>query len=398
VTVSALALPLVASLAALATADVQVDLRAEARTTVLEAPGSAPLTREGLLARPGAAIAIDVTPLRLTCGYAATVWTSDVAATPSPLVTQDARLRLETFHSRPWRAAVEASAARGWTDPLADPVQALAQRGLSQSPSVEPTEFEAARAGASGSYAFDTRTAVDVEAVAARSQAANAEDLGILPRQDTFAGQLSVGRLLSARTALRLGVGAAQSRTELPAGLDDARWLAASARFQVRVSRPLSAWAGAGAMVTRHESPDRSERTAHPIGEVGVAYARASAEADASAQAVPFTDRFNGDVSVMYQGTAALSWSESARLSFSVSGSAGALPSGDTALAALDVHGRYALGERLAAVAGIVGRWQRERRDDAASYAEIGLVVAMTWQTIARGGASAPPGAGRPSP
>ena len=148
------------------------------------------------------------------------------------------------------------------------------------------------------------------------------------------------------------------------------------------MTRTLDCWAGAGAGVSRRDLPDASaEVRARPVGELGMAYESERGGAELSAQMVPFTDRFDGDVVLMYQGAGAIHWRESARLSFGVTASGGTTQSRDTALAALDARAAYALAERTSVEAGIVGRWQHERGTDAPSFSEIGVVLAFRWES-----------------
>jgi hypothetical protein len=137
------------------------------------------------------------------------------------------------------------------------------------------------------------------------------------------------------------------------------------------------------------------EPRVQPTGEIGLAWAAGRASAELSAQAVPFTDRFTGDLVLLFQGAGALRWRASPRASFAAIASGGSDRRGDTALAALDARATYAAAERLSVEAGIVGRWQRERGSGAPSFAELGFVVALRWQTVTRaaGGAGAPPAA-----
>lgn len=379
---SALALPLLASLATAVGLDAGIDLRAESRTSTVAPEESATFTREALLARPRGDVVLDAVPLRATASYAATIWTSDVEERPSPLVTHDAQLRLETYHASPWRAGATVSAARGWTDPLADPVQALLQQGPSQSPALAPIEFEAVRGVVDGTFPLDLRTAVGAEASASRSGAVKLVDRTAYPVQEGAAAQLSVVHLLTPRNTLRLAATVNATRTDLASGRDVSGWATGTARWRVRMTRTADAWAGAGVVLARRDLPGaETERWTRPIGEIGLAYAAGRGEAELSAQTVPFTDRFSGDVVLMLQGAGALRWRETPRLSFAVTGSGGATESGDTALAGLDARATYALAPRLAVEAAIVGRWQHERAPGAPSFAEIGVAFAVAWQS-----------------
>ncbi len=382
---SALALPLLASLAVAVGLDAGVDLRTESRTSTVSPEGFAPYTREALLARPGANVVLDAVPLRATATYAATIWTSDVEQRPSPLVTHDAQLRLETYHASPWRAGATVSAARGWTDPLADPVAALAQQGPTQSPALEPVEFEAFRGAVEGTFPLDLRTTFGVEASASRSGAARMSDRTAYPLQDVAAAQLSVVHLLSPRSTLRVAATANATRTDLASGTDDSGWATGTARWRVRMTRTVDAWAGAGVAAARRDQPGpEMEWWTRPIGEIGLAYASGRGEAELSAQTIPFTDRLTGDVVLMFQGACAVRWRETPRLSFAVTGSGGTTETGDTTIAALDARGIYALAQGLSVEAAIVGRWQHEPALGPPSFAELGVAVSIAWRSSAR--------------
>ncbi len=388
----ALALPALASLVTLVSAEAQLDLDAASRTSTVAVEHASPYAREALLARPGAAVRLDEEPLRLTGTYAATIWTSDVEARPSPLVTHDAQITLESHHASPWHAAASASAARGWTDPLADPVNALASpAGLSQSPSLAPLEFEALRAGFDASWRLDPRSTVTAAGSASRSAAVHEVDRAVLPPQDGATADVGWGYRLSRRNTLQLAIAGTATRTRSAAGTDDSGWARSSAALRLRLARVVEGWAGAGVLVTRHDAPDLpSRRGATGTGEMGVAYETDRTRAQLSAQAIPFTDRYTGDVAVMYQASGALRWRASERVALTADASAGALRSGVTALASLDARGTYAVHETLALEAGIAGRWQHERRVEYPSFRELGVVVGLRW---ASGPAPAAPAA-----
>lgn len=376
-----LALPAVASIVALATADARIDLRLESRTSTLFAEGFAPQRREALLARPGALLQLDATPVRLAASYAARIWTSDVGAQPSPFVTQEGRLRLETRHAAPWTAGIAVAAARGRTDPLADPVQALPQHGLSQT-TLAPVQYEAVGATADGTFPIGRRTTIAADATAYRSGGIGLIARSTMPLQGTAAAGLVATHLLSLRNTLRVSARASASRTEPASGTIDSAWASGTAELRRRLAPPAEGWASAGAALTVEDAPDApTARHVLPVGELGIGWGRDRGGVRAWIAAVPFTDRFTGDVAVMGQATGALAWRLSPRLGFDAVASAGALPSGDTALASLDARGRYALRERLALEAGVVGRWQRERAGTAPTFAELGVVVALAWES-----------------
>lgn len=378
----ALALPVLASLAAAATADLQLDFAAQGRATRIAPDEFAAYTREALLARPGATLGLEAVPVRVAARYAATIWTSDVDASGSPLVTQDGQLRVEARHGRPWRASALVSAARGWTDPLADPVLALSTQGPTPSPALEPVEFEALRAALDASVPLDLRTTVAAEGSAWRSGGAHAADRAVLPVQDGVATGVAVDHALSLRSALRLAAAASAIRTDLVERQEDSRRLSASARWRVQVTRTLATWAGAGAIAASRDLADGStDRWARPTGEIGLAYTAVRGGAELSAEYAAFTHRVTGEVVLMYQGAGSIWWRESQRLSFRASASGGSTASGDTARAALDARGTYALGERLALEAGVLGRWQREPAEVAPSFAEVGVLLALTWSS-----------------
>lgn len=380
----ALALPLLASLAAAADAGLQLDLLAESRTSTVQPEGLSLRSRQALVARPRAALRLDAGPLRLGAAYAATIWTSDVEASPEPLVTQEALVRLENRPARTWRARATAAAARGQTDPFADPVQALPPADLSQSPALASVRFEALSAGLDGTLPVGRRTTIAGEAGAWRSGGAEAADRAALPLQDSAALQLGVTRLLSERNRLRLAASASGSRTETASGDDLSAWATATATWRGRLTRRLDGWAGAGAGVAYEDEPGTDpERRASPVGELGLAWEHPRGAAELSGRAVPFTDRFTGDVALMFQATGALRWRASPRVSFAATASGGALRNGNSALAALDARWTWAARERVALEAGLVGRWQRERASTAPSFAELGVVLALRWESPA---------------
>lgn len=378
----ALALPIVASLVVAASADAELGLRAEGRTSTLAPSGAAAETRGALLAIPRAALRLDAAALRLQASYAPRIWTSDVADHPSPLVTHEGELRLETRHDRPWRAELSASAARGRTDPLGDPVAALQAAGASEATALEPVPFEALRAGTGGSLAFDVRTTLAGSASAWRSGGIDAADQLRLPTQRGAMAELSLARLVSVRDTLRLRARAFATRTAMIAADVDAASTSASAGWRRRLTERLDGWVDGGAALSWEDPADGPvRRGALPVGEAGLAYERGRASAELAAEVAPYTGRLTGELDPMLRGRAGFRWRTSPRLSFASTASGGAIPGGDTALAALDARARYALRERLGLEVGLVGRWQRERRSDLPSFGEGGAVVALAWES-----------------
>jgi hypothetical protein len=378
----ALALPLVASLAALAGVDAEVGLRAEGRTSTLAPAGLATETRGAILAVPRASLRIAVAPLRIDARYEARIWTSDVERHPSPLATHSAELRLGTRRDLPWRAEVSASAARGRTDPLADPILALASTGLLQATALDPVPFEALRTTASGSIAFGPRTTLAGGATAWHSGASDRADRLTLPVQRGATAELSLARLASLRDTLRLRArGSATTTAGVAADVDAASgW--ASAGWRRRMTPMLDGWLDAGAALWWEDRPaEPARRGVLPVGEAGAAYERGPATLELAAQAEPYTDRLTGVLDPMMRARAALRWRVSPRTSLASTASAGALPDGDTALASFDARVRYGWRETLAVEVGLVGRWQRERRTAVPTFAEGGVVVALAWES-----------------
>ena len=378
----ALALPVIASVVAAASADAELGLRAEGRTITLAPSGAPADTRGALLAIPRAALRLDAAALRLQASYAPRFWTSDVADRPSPLVTHEGELRLETRHDRPWRAEAAASAARGRTDPLADPLAALTQTGVTEATALDPVPFEALRGGLGGSLAFDLRTTLAGSGSAWRTGGIDAADRIRLPLQRGAGAEVSLAHLVSVRDTLRLRANASGTRTAAVGGDVDAASASASAGWRRRLTERLDGWLEAGAALWWEDRGDEPiRRGALPVGEAGLSYRRGDVGAELAAQVAPYTDRLTGELDPMVRGRTTLRWQRTPRLTLASTASGGTLLDGDTALATWDARARYAMRERLAFEVAVVGRWQREQRNDLPSFMEGGVVVALAWES-----------------
>ncbi len=384
----ALALPLVVALAAGATADVALGVRSEGRTSAL-APADLPTeTRTALSAEPHAAAVLDAWRLRLGATYAARLWTSDVEAQRSPLVNHTVDARIETRQDRAWRAEATASATRGSTDPLADlsrtTAGAASTAGAAQLPATQPLRYEALRTGARGDLALDLRTTLAAGGTWSASRGADDDARALLPPQRALALDASVAHRVTERDTVRAAGTAGRTSTDAPEGTRTGAFSTASATWRRRLTPRLDGWLGAGAALTYEDAPPASSRRdLLPVGEAGLARGGEDVRVavELAARVAPFVDRFTGDVRTMADVRCGVRWRATERLSVAGSASGGARTDGETAVAAADLRLSWALRPRLGLEAGVLARWQHERRPELPSFFEGGVVAAVTYET-----------------
>lgn len=383
----ALAPSIVASLAALASAEVDLGIRAESRASTLAPRGLPAETRAGLAAAARAGLTVDVWRLRLATVYAPRMWTSDVEAEPSPIATHEIEARIASRHGPLWSADASASAVRGRTDPFADPWRSVEGPGTpSHTPALQPIPFEAVRGAVGGTFPLGLRTTLAGRAGGWQSGGADAEARELLPVQRGLGLDLSLTFLLGPRDTLRFQTSSAVTTTASTRRdvRDDSEggWSTAAGRWRRRLSRLVDGWAGAGAALSFEDAPDvPAEHTVFPVGEVGLAYAIPRATVEVEGRVAPFTDRITGDVGPVGLASCAVRFRWAPRLSMAASASAGARPGGDTVLAVLDARVHFTPRDRLGLELGLVGRWQRERVGTAPSFAEGGVIVAVSWDS-----------------
>lgn len=372
---------LVTSLATLANVAAEVGVRAESRTSTLAPSGIAPDTRSGWLAAGRAGLTIDAWELRFAGSYAPRFWTSDVAARPSPVATHELDARIETRHRAPWTADAEAGVVRGWTDPLADPWQAIQARGA-QAATSDSIPFEAVRAGAGTSVPFDLRTTLAGRTAAWRSGGADADARAALPTQRGLALDLSLTHRVDPRDTLRIQALATGTTSALAAGSARTGWMTASARWRRRLSPWVEGWAGGGAALSFEDVPLAPlRRSGFPVGEAGLGHELPRTSLVLEARIEPYVDRFTAEVGPMALAAGSVRFRWSPRLTLSASASGGARLGGETALATAETAARFALRERLAIELGLLGRWQHERRPELPSFTQGAVLVAIVGDT-----------------
>jgi hypothetical protein len=409
----ALALSVALSLAAGATADLELGMRAEGRSTTL-APSRGPTVNlQSAWAVPSAAVRVDAPRLRVRGTYAPRIWTSDLETRPSPLVNHFLEAHVETSTAaapagatprpvrdgggaapadHPWRLEATASAMRGETDPLADPALALGSGAPSQVATAKSLPYESARTGGRGEVHLDARTILGAGAEWNASRATSAEGRALLPGQWTAALDAFLARRVTERDTLRGVANAARTsteqRTDATAGDTTSVSGEAFATWRRRLTPFVDGWIGGGAGIAYVDEPGvASTRDIHPTGELGVARAGASLRVvgEAMGRATTFVDRFTGEVSPSLEGRCTATWLLSNRLSLRGAVSGMRRTDGETALAAGDVWFAWMHPSKLTFEAGLSGRRQYERRPEVPSFRQGGVFLAVGFGTVVGG-------------
>ncbi len=387
----ALALPLLTALVSAASADLDLSVRAEGRSSTLAPSGAPRVTRGSALVLPHLGAQVDTERLRLTAAYAPRFWTSDVGASPSPLVDHTLEAGLETRGDGSWRAGANGSATRGRTDPLAD-LLAVSASGAPGAPgqlaTTTPLAYETVRAGGRGEVRLGPRTTIGAGGSWSASRGADAAAIALLPTQRVLGANASVGYLLSELDTLRLGADATRSVTAVAGGDVTSEFSTASATWRRRLSPTTDGWGGAGASLTSQQSPGApAEIHVLPFGQLG--FARAGDESrvglDATVRLVPTVDRYTGAVRSSLEAAGGVRWPLARAVALSAAATAGARTDGETRLGTWDARVVWSVRDRLSLELGVVGRWQRERRPELPSFVEAGAVAAVTYGIGTRG-------------
>ena len=374
-------LSLVAALGLSASVNAELGIRAEGRATTVVPADLRPPARAAATAAPSATIVADALALRLTSTYAPRIVSNDLAAAPLPVVDHSLTLRLETNHSRPWRAHAAASAFRGMTDPLADP---------SGTAATTPGQFAVARAVAyewlharsAVVIPVDARTTLAGAGSWRLMRASDAADGALLPttREALVTGSLS--RLVSQLDTLQLSARYMEVQTATLLVEEAATLAGAAGSWRHAFSPRLEAWAGAGAMLVR-ERPGTGAFGVIPTVDGG--FARAGEGLRLTVQGVarlaPSVDALTGEVVAIAETSWQVTWRASRRLSLQGSAAGGAWLTGRVAFAGSIGRAVWTLRERLTLEGGLVGRTQLDLRPEYPSFTEAAVVAAVAWRT-----------------
>jgi hypothetical protein len=374
-----LAAPVVLSLLAAASGDLEASLRTEGRSSTLALDGAPARTRSSAVVQGRGAAVADLGALHLAAEYAPRIWSSDLAASPSPLVDHQLAARIETARPGPWRADAGALATRGRTDPLADPVAAAAT-GTTQLPTASPVSYEALRATARVDRRLDPRTTLDAGGGWAISRGQDAAARQLLPDQRTARASAGATYLVDPRDTLRLL--AEGSGTLTAAGGGDTRTVttALSGSWRRLLSPSTVGWLGAGGSMTRATGAAAQPARILPVAQAGWAATWEPRLAlETSARMEPALDRYTGAPHPMATGSLGLRWRATSTVALAASGSAGSRIDGETAVATLDARATWTLRDRVDLELGTVWRWNHERRPELPSFVEGGIVAAISW-------------------
>lgn len=378
----ALALPLLTSLVASASAQADLDLRAEARSTTVSATGAPSITAGSTILQPRLAGRLEGETLGAGVSYQPRFWTSDVTGSPSPLFDQTVAAGLHAHREGVWRTAATATGQRGKTDPLADLLAIATTPASGQLASTAPLGYEALNARGEGELTLDPRTTVAVSGTWAFSQGTDAAARALLPQQRMAGGTLSASRLLTERDTLRLAADASRSVIAAPGGDFIGTFGTALAAWRRRLSPTLDGWAGAGGSLTSQGGAGAPPAVSvDPVAQLGVARAPddRGIALEASARLGPEVDRFTGQIRPTLEGSAGLRWPLARRIALAATVSGGARTDGETVLGSWDGRAVWTLRDRLALELGLLGRWQRDRRPGIPSFVEVGAIVGFTY-------------------
>lgn len=386
------ALALLAALVASASADVEAGIRVEGRATSTTVGAGPALERTGAVAQGHAGAVLLTQALQLSADYAPRVWSSDLQASPTPLVEHAAGLRLETARPGPWRAEVGASGTRGRTDPLGDPL-AAAQTGTSQLVSATPLRYESLRTAGRVERRLDPgRTTLEAGASWLLSRGQDAVSRQFLPDQRTVTAMLADRYLVSPRDTLRVLAEGNRTRTTTTGGELTTSAAALSGTWRRLLTPSTAAWLGGGASAVEERGAGARPTRILPNAQVGVATAweQSGVALETSATLHPVVDRLTGLAEPAADATVLVRWRRSAATTATASATGGSRLDGETVILSGDANVAWALRDRLPLVVGTRWHWNHERRPQLPSYVDGGFYVAIAWDTLPARRAPAP--------
>lgn len=373
-----LALPSLASLLLAASLEPSAALRAEGRGTRSAPEGQPATSRAAAFTVPQVGLAVSGAPLRLDLGYAATLWTSDVQARPSALVSHAVEGRLELRPDAPWHAAAAASLVRGETDPLAN--LGAGAGAASQLASTGPIPFQSVHAEARADRQLDPRWTLTAGGRWNDTYVLRGDLRALLPPQRGAGASAGVSHRATERDAVTVGTAADWSETSTAAGVTTALSTALDVTWRRALTPIVDGWLrGGAALLYTNEASGLASRDVLPVAGAGVSR-RAPAgrvSADLSATLTSTVDRFNGDVRPALDGRLGVSWNAAERVTLSAQGSSGRRLDGETTLGAADARAAWSIRPWLSLETGLLWRFQRERRAGVPSFSEAGVFAGL---------------------
>jgi hypothetical protein len=385
-----LALAPLASLLVAATLEPAFSLRTEGRGTRYVPRDAKATSRAAVSAVPQATLTVDGPPLRLQAGYAATLWTSDVAQQRDPwvLVNHAVDARLELLPDAPWRAVATAGAVRGKTDPLASAPTSGPAEPASQLASTGAVPYQALRADLRAERQLDLRTTVtaagrwsDAQVLRSELDPARTEAaVALMPPQRGAGASLGLSRRITERDTLSAGSAGDWSETRTAAGLTTGVSATADASWRRALTPLVDGWGrlGAGFLYTDEPAPP-VRRDVLPMAGAGLARRAAAGGVggEASVSLTSAVDRFRGDVRQVVDARLDLSWAPAERITVSGQASGARRVDGDTTLGAATVRVAWAVRPGVALHAGALWRLQREHRPELPSFTEAGVFMGL---------------------
>jgi hypothetical protein len=363
-----------------ATADADVGLRVDTRSSTVRAVDAPSTSRVGYSVAPELQAAVTGGGLRLGAAYAPRVWSVDVAQR-APIVDHSLDARLATFHDAPWSAELGAGATRGTTDPLTDPLRGT---GPAHVASTTPLAFDAARADTRLKSQLDARSALEGGVGVSAMQGADAAARAIIPRQDILAGDLRGSHRLSERDTLGVGVGAGASRTGEGDAVVGARWASVSASWRRALTPRLEGTIGLGAGWTRTDGARETTPWGQfPTAELGLLRSGAVA-LDARARLAPYVDPLTGEATEMADARCALRWPVTATAAMEAAARGSARSDRETAAGGAELRVSWTVRPRLTFDAALLATRVHDARPGMTSYSEAGFVVGAGWAPALR--------------
>jgi hypothetical protein len=379
----ALALPAIL-LAATAALDMDVGVSAEGRGTRYAPEGEAATSRAAASTTPRATLILAEPTLRLSVGYTATFWSSDVRAQQSPLVSQTADGRLEARLDPRWTVLGSGSLLRGETDPLGTALLSSASTSAAQLASSGPIPYQRLHAEARAQVLVGPLTTATVGGRWDDARVLRGALSALMPPQQGAGVSADLSHRATELDTVSVRASGDWTETRLD-GTTTGLSAATDATWRHAWSPRVDTWlrGGVGLAVTR-EPTTPAQRDLLPVGGAGLATAGGPGQpqGELTARLTSFVDRYTGTIRPVADAHLSLRWPVDPTLSLTADAAAGRRLDGVTTFVTAEARIGWAARPGLTFGAGVVTRVQRERQAGVPSFSETGVLVGATWATV----------------
>lgn len=356
----------------------ELGVRTELRSRLLDPEGEEPISRTTFEVVPRVELRAGLPGVRLSGRYVPLLRVPDVASGVATDVTHAAELAVETATNDPWRLSATVSGTRGITDPLEDLWLSVGASTPTTVPTTDPQPFEGLGASGRAQLALSPRTEVVVDAAASMSRGRGQAALLVFPEQRTAAAGLVLEHVWSRRDLLRARLSASGART---LEQSDSGWATATGGWTRELTRTLLGTLGGGLSVSSEDREGARTVWLGPVFDARLRHAPPSGalSTELAVATSPSIDRFTGEVRELATASTVARWRALRPWTLAFEATAGsAWRDVDSRFGSLVVRTSWELRSRLVLALGARGLWQHESDPLRPSFFEGSTFLAFT--------------------